>query len=336
MEKYISINSLFALLILCVTFDQPANAVNYTKYDTLTFIHVTDPHVCNLTGYNHFFAEKRQHFGSNLEKFPVFLNSVPEKYRAEFVVVTGDNVDFYEAETEKGGVLGTQVEQYSDLLDNCRFPMYITLGNHDIASYHVKPGPSVGTNQLNAGRARAVWMRNVTCFKEGTYYSHVFKVDTTTFRLIFLDNSFYATEEVADGALPFIIDQYQLLWLDAQLKSSPSDVEIIFMHMPLPYGKVTDEIILTEPISVYSSKSKYYNLLSVLENNSSARLLFAGHKHINSINNYIMPDGSQLTQVMTGAFGYDIANWRLIKVTGNKIIISSPGSNKTEYSIPVK
>jgi 3',5'-cyclic AMP phosphodiesterase CpdA len=179
-------------------------------------------------------------------------------------------------------------------------------------------------------------MRNVTCFKDGTYYSHIFKIDTVTFRLIFLDNSYYSAEEISDGVLPFTVDPYQLRWLDAQMKASPTDVEIIFMHQPLPSGTTIDKSILTESTSVYSSKAKSYNMLSVLDKNSSTRLIFAGHKHINSINKYTLPDGDTLMQVMTGALGYDTANWRVIKITEDNILISLPGSTKAEYIVPVR
>ncbi len=324
------------LLAIYFTSIFPTKAAVPVNPDTLTFIHVTDIHVCNLTGYHPFFVEKRQHFDKNAETFSDFLKTVPEKYNSDFVVVTGDNVDYYESETAQGKMLDTQVEQYARLLEVSEIPVFLTLGNHDISSYSMTSDITYIGNQINAEEARAVWMRNVPCFKEGTYYSRIFKIDTTTFRFIFLDDSYNATEEVSDGVMPFIVDQYQLRWLDAQLKSSPSDVEIIFMHFPLPYGTVVNGNIATESTAVYSSKSKYYNMLSVLEKNSSTRIILAGHKHINFINDYILPDGDKLTQVLTAAFGYNTAAWRVIKVTGNKILVSFPGSSKTELAIPVR
>jgi len=314
----------------------PVSLANTSGLDTLTFIHVTDVHACNLTGYHTFFVEKRQHFGNNIRTFPEFLKTIPDKYDADFVIVTGDNIDYYEAETAKGDILDTQVEQYSNLIDQSKIPVYLTLGNHDIASYRINPGPVVGNNQLDAERARATWMRNLPCFKEGTYYSHVFEIDTVTFRFIFLDNSYYSTEEISDGALPFTVDQYQLRWLDAELKASPSDVEVIFMHQPLPNGKPTDSKILTEPLSTYSVKAKTFSLLNVLEKNSSTRILFAGHKHINLINRYILTDGENLTQIMTAAFGYGTTNWRVVKLTKDNVLISFPGKSEVEYIVPTR
>jgi 3',5'-cyclic AMP phosphodiesterase CpdA len=324
------------MLFFYSTVAAPGPAIVEEKNDTLTFIHVTDPHVCNLTGSHPFFFEKRKHFGNNISTFPDFLKSVPGKFKADFLVVTGDNIDFYEAETESGELLDTQIEQYSGLLDQCNVPVYLTLGNHDIASYNVNTGPAVAVSQSDAGRARAAWIRNIACFNKGTYYSRVFKIDTVAFRFIFLDNSYSATAESSDGVLPFIVDQYQLQWLDKQLKASTSDIEIIFMHIPLPYGNVVNSKILTEPLSLYSSKTKYYNLISLLEKNSSASIIIAGHKHINSVNKYIYPNGRGLTQIMTSAFGYGISNWRIIKVTKENILICYAGTTGIEYTIPVR
>jgi 3',5'-cyclic AMP phosphodiesterase CpdA len=334
--KRFTITRVLTIGVLWSVMYLPVSLANTSGLDTLTFIHVTDVHACNLTGYHPFFVEKRQHFGNNIRTFPEFLKTIPDKYDADFVIVTGDNIDYYEAETAKGDILDTQVEQYSNLIDQSKIPVYLTLGNHDIASYRINPGPEVGNNQLDAERARAAWMRNVHCFKEGTYYSQVFEIGTVTFRLIFLDNSYYSTEEIADGVLPYTIDQFQLRWLDAQLKASPSDVEVIFMHQPLPYGKVADNNILTEPILTWSSKNKTFNLFRVLEKNSSTRLIFAGHKHINLINKYILPDGDNLTQVMTAAFGYSTTNWRVIKLTEDNVLISFPGKSEIEYIVPTR
>jgi len=304
--------------------------------DTLTIIHVTDIHACNLIGYNAYFVSQRQHLSKNLETFTDFLKSAPSKYNADIFAVTGDMIDFYDAETVQGRMLATQVEQFAGSLEVSEIPVFLTLGNHDLSSY-VVPKPSAYTgNQIQSEEARAAWMRNVACFKEGTYYSRIFQVDKLTLRLIFLDNGFLATEEFHDGVQQFIVDPYQLTWLDSELKASPSDIEIIFTHMPLPYGKKTSSSILSEPISTYSSKSKYYDLLKLLEKNSSTKVIFAGHQHINAINEYIFPDGDKMTQVLTGSFGNEKSNYRIIKISGDKMIISLPGTEKPEMTLPLK
>ena len=103
MQNSLSINRSFSALILCFIFVLPVHAVISPNTDTLTFIHVTDPHVCNLTCYHPFFVQKRNHFGKNIELFPEFFKTIPGKYKADFVVVTGDNIDYYEAEAAQGG-----------------------------------------------------------------------------------------------------------------------------------------------------------------------------------------------------------------------------------------
>jgi 3',5'-cyclic AMP phosphodiesterase CpdA len=328
---------LLHLLVFCFVFSGLNSQSVNSGPDTITLIHITDPHICNLTGYNQFFAQKRRQFGENARPFSQLLDAVPAKYHAEFIAITGDNIDFYEAQTAKEDMLDTQIEQYSALLSHSRVPVYLTLGNHDIASYFADSESTYSTNQFNSEKARSTWIRNIPCFKEGTYYSKVYKVDTTTYRLIFLDNGYYSTNEVTDKQLPFTIDQSQLLWLNSQLKSSTSDFEIIFMHMPLPYSQTEGDKIISEPLSTFSAKTiRNYNLLSVLENNSSTRLIVAGHKHINRINNYVFRNGIRMTQVMTAAFGYSPDNWRIIKLTKDQILIFSPGSSKPEYSVPLR
>lgn len=312
----------------------PASAAGGS--DTLKFIQITDPHVCNLTGYHQVFTRQRQQFRNNTENISGFLKTIPEKYDTDFVVVTGDNVDYYEAETSGGKMMDTQIEQYSGLLADSEIPVYLTLGNHDITSYRVNSDSGYTNNQINAEKARAVWMRNLPCFREGTYYSRIFKVDTVTFRFIFLDNSYYATKETSDGVLPFVMDPYQLIWLDAQIKASPFDVELIFMHMPVPFEKPSGKEIPSEQLSSYVARSAYYDLLNVLDHNPSKRIIFAGHRHFNSINNYVLSGGGMMTQVMTAAFGYDRGAWRMIRITAENIFICFPGSSETEYKIGIR
>ncbi|NMC36982.1 MAG: hypothetical protein GYA41_01520 [Bacteroidales bacterium] len=330
-SRFISIAALFLLAYPW----KSAEALSREKPDTVTFIQITDTHYSNLTGYHPVFVRERIWFSRSAGLLSGFLKTVPEKHDADFIVVTGDNIDFYEAETTTGSMLGTQIEQYSEFIGNNGIPIYLVLGNHDLTSYRVTSDSNTTNNQLKAGKARSIWMRNFDCFREGTYYSRTFKVDTVDFRLIFLDNSYYATQEVSDGVMQFVMDPYQLLWLNNELQASPDDVELIFMHMPLPFAKASDKDIPVEQLSEYTSKSKYYTLLNVLDSNKAyARIIFAGHRHFNSINNYTLRDGGTITQVMTGALSYDPGAWRIVKLTADKVIISYPGNPEAEYVIP--
>jgi UDP-2,3-diacylglucosamine pyrophosphatase LpxH len=73
-----------------------------------------------------------------------------------------------------------------------------------------------------------------------------------------------------------------------------------------------------------------------LEKHSSTWAVIAGHTHTNSVNEYVFPDGDKLTQIVTGSFGNDRNNWRIIKVTGDKIMVSYPGGVDNEVVIRLR
>src|SRR5690606_15323 len=225
--------------------------------------------------------------------------------------------------------------------------LYFALGNHDIASYWIDPGSNrITSHQDHSGQARASWIRNIPSFREGTYYSKVFHVGTTTYRLIFLDDGYYTPE--GPKVNPFTMDPYQLYWLDRELKKSESDIEIIFMHIPL-----TDP----DPADLVASRNKYHldlkdtipikhepdragrdtlDLFRILEKHSSVRLAVTGHKHSSVFHEILISESYSLPQLMTGAFARDARNWRLIQLTEDNIIISFPGNPRTQYQIPLK
>jgi predicted MPP superfamily phosphohydrolase len=298
------------------------------KADTLSFLHITDTHIIfNLADYHPKIEQNSRHYLEGIKPFENFCKSVQKTIHPDFMVITGDLTDFFEAETPQGDMLDIQVNQFLRLLDSGFFPVYLTLGNHDISSYYVE-NDSFATNQYNAGCARAIWIRNAPCFKDGTYYSRVFEVDETTYRLIFLDNSY----KNKNGKLPFIIDKPQIFWLDDQMQKSTTDVEIIFMHMPLP----DIDGISTENLNSDSAESEFEEILNLLKKNPSARLIITGHRHNNIIKDFRLSNDHKFTQVQTAAFGDDPKNWRLIKLTGKKILISNPGNSEIQLVIPIR
>jgi 3',5'-cyclic AMP phosphodiesterase CpdA len=306
------------------------------KQDTLTFLHITDSHIIyNLQGYHPVIEKSRKYFGNGIGPFKQFFKSVPDEVQADFVVMTGDLVDFYTGETSDGGNPALLIEQFVRLLDVSNIPVYLTLGNHDIATHYVKKDSSGGNgwDHSNVGRARAAWIRNAPCFRDGTYYSHIFKVDTTTYRFIFLDNSPSLPKSRRTNDISFYIDQLQLDWLDKQLQESDSDVEILFMHQPIPDSINISANLLNSGSSGINSNN---DILSVLKKYSSAPLIFAGHNHENIINEFHFPDNYKLTQVKTGAFGPYAKNWRVIRLTGDNILISNPGKNDIQFVIKIR
>jgi 3',5'-cyclic AMP phosphodiesterase CpdA len=330
-----------ALMLLLLI---PVLLIGRNKPDTISFIHITDTHFCNLAGYHPVIVQGRQHYGEVTDPLISFFRSVPEKLHSDFIVITGDMIDYYEGETALGDMLDTQVEQFARLLQKTHIPVYLTLGNHDIASYMVDPESGRGlSHQYHAGHARAAWIRNVPCFRNGTYHSLTFQVNTTTYRLIFLDNAYYAPGRPAD--VSFTMDPYQLYWLDNELKKSDTDIEIVFLHMPLINPEREDlaptlNKYFLDPDDTVAIKHELkapdkdtFDLFSVLRQNSSVRLVMSGHRHSSVTHEVHLSDDYSLTHLMTGAFGRDSRNWRQIQLTGSSIIISFPGDKRSQFVI---
>lgn len=277
-EKFlIAVTALSVCFFVCL----PVYVISGENPDTVKFIQITDTHVCNLNSYHPVFAEKRKHFGDGFKPLAEFFEYVPAKLESDFVVITGDMIDYYDAESLTGSMLATQIEQFVQYIDASDVPVYMTLGNHDIASYWVDGESSYTWSQFNAGEARAAWIRNAYCFKNGTYYSRIVDAGTKTYRLIFLDNAYYDPLR-GDSIPPYIVDRIQLLWLEDELNQSDNDVELIFMHMPLLGGAGIDpekkgQVLGDADLDVDC------NLYDLIKRNRSVSLMFSGHRHRNVI-----------------------------------------------------
>ncbi len=303
------------------------------KADTLTILHITDTHVCNLTGYHPVFVQRRQQYGDGAEALKQFFSTIPLAMRADLVVSTGDNIDFFSSTTARGNLLDTQIEQYAQLLAFCPVRLFCTLGNHDIQQYQMTSDSTYLAQKHNAQQARAVWIRNVACFRQGTYYSQSYQVGDVSYRLIFLDNG-YRTQQ---PPIPFVIDPFQLDWLHFQLQEANNDVEILFMHIPLPIEDANEDgnSFSARPIKLDASSVASNQFLTLLNEFSSIRLIVTGHGHKNIIEDAIFPAGHTIRQIETAAFGQNPQNWRLIWLTGKKILISATGIKTVEYLIPL-
>lgn len=153
------------------------------KQDTLRFVHLTDLHLMfSPSLYNTKFIDSRfSYFWKTPEPVRDFFKSTAPNLKADFFTITGDLIDFYEAETNDGIILSTQIEQFKRFTDSItNQTLYFTLGNHDISSY-----PKRGYHQNATAIARSAWIKNVSVFSNGTYYSKLYEVGETTYRLIF-------------------------------------------------------------------------------------------------------------------------------------------------------
>lgn len=334
-RKYIMFSRIFIVLLALVTISLPA--LSKESGDTLKFTHLTDIHlILNPVSYDSAFVERRyNYFWRETSPFIEFLNTSPVIKQSDFLVITGDMVDFYEAESNEGGLMGNQIELFQKVINNeTNSLVYLTLGNHDITSY-----PKSGYHQNHANTARITWAKNVPVFNEGTYYSKTYKVGSTVYRLIFLDNAYFSVKTRKEQA-SFIIDRPQLDWLKAQLNESPDDKEIIFMHMPLPVPDSPGEK-KANPYLIYddyAGKTNTGDFLGVLKdsNNASIQIIVAGHEHTNDLFDFNFSEDFNFKQIKTGAFGNSIDNWRLFQLTETDIIISMPGSLNQVIKLPLK
>lgn len=292
--------------------------------DTLSVLQITDLHlIFNQEVYNPEMMEYRKQKGYDQgePRLRQFLQTVPRETKSNMVIATGDLVDFLEGETRDGNLLNIQAEQFSKFLSDYQVPVLLTLGNHDAFTFNWRDN-KLYPNQNFAGRARAAWIRNVPCFKDGTYYSKIYQVGKTTYRLIFLDDIFFRfkIEQEEEVENPYM-EKSQLYWLKTQLAESDKDIEIILMHIPfdegVDQGKISNE------------------LYSVLAARPTVKLILAGHHHKNSIERFTSEGNNKIVQVQTGAFAKGIENWRQIKFTENQISISLPGKTENELIIPV-
>jgi 3',5'-cyclic AMP phosphodiesterase CpdA len=288
--------------------------------DTLSFLHISDIHlIFDLEKFQPNLAETRKHYANGVEPFKNFLKKVPAQTGAEFVVVTGDLVDFSEGETTEGVMSGWLIDEFSKRMKKQKEQLFFTLGNHDIAAYSWGDSSRV-SSQENAGKSRAHWIRSVSCFSEGTYYSRTVNVGKTTYQLIFLDNSYNTVVKNEPVSVPYISREQQH-WLEARFADSPDDVEIVMMHIPMNPGMKG----FAENNSVFSLVSKQ----------NSLKLILVGHNHRNEMKEFQNAE-SHFYQVQTGAFAQNPENWRLIRLTEDNILVSSPGNTKNELTISVK
>jgi len=294
------------------------------QIDTLSFLHITDLHIIfNQAGYHPAMIDNRlsKNYGTGEPRLKEFLQTVPKQTNSDLVIATGDLCDFFEGPTPTGARMALQAEQLAQLLGESKVPVLLTLGNHD-AFYFYWQEDKLKHDQNATGRAHAAWIRNISCFRDGVYYSRIYQVGTTTYRLIFLDDMFYKfrSEIEADANEVPYMDEAQLAWLTDQLNASDEDVEIILMHIPFPKAVI--------------EQTKPNKLLKVLASEPSVKLIVGGHHHKNAIDVIATAAGSNIIQVQTAAFAVNSEHWRQIKLTEDRITVSAPGkSNKQVVNI---
>jgi len=322
-------SSLLLLVLLAAACARQMALVHPTP--SFTILHLSDTHLCRLDGYHPTLIEKRKHYGKGHDPLRRALTVQTRKIGVDAVVVTGDVVDFYEGTTVKRGLRAGQIEYFSPLAARVHVPLWLALGNHDISTHAAEEGAQSKTAQLRAQMARAAWIRQIGCYREGTYYYRDVRVGAASWRLYFLDNAYRLTDEPAGH----LWDRPQLDWLENELNQSSGRKAILFFHIPLPVGDTNgDGVSFPPPPKGWPFPDTYKKgVFKILNDHPSVVAAIVGHNHKNIIEDIPLPAGHTITQVETGAFAAAPTNWRAITLTENAVAISKPGDRTVEKTI---
>jgi 3',5'-cyclic AMP phosphodiesterase CpdA len=267
---------------------------------SLEFVQLTDTHVTQLAGAEARVAKARSHFTPSLTTLPAYFAGPGRQLNPSFYLITGDLIDAFRYEGERGDPLYGQVEAFLRATAGAGVPLYLGLGNHDIQHYSVAAATGrLVADQSVAGEARAAWVRSAPCFAGGTYYAFDRTVGRTVYRFVVLDNGYNSGAIAAE----------QLQWLRRQAEQQGSRTLVLAMHIPL-----ADDV----------------NSAAIKGALDQARvtLVLAGHKHTNGVEEITAGTGKAV-QVRTAAFGYGEKNWRRVRLRENGIDVFATGSADT-------
>lgn len=210
----------------------------YSSTNSLKFAQISDAHF--YTGQNNTTYKMIARSGELLDDAIAQVNETPN---VSFVMFTGDLIDkAYEKE----------LSAFLPHLDNLKYPWYFAFGNHDtmIGGYL---NPSLYMQLVNK--------YNKNYKFEKTYYSFV---PQKGFKAIVLD-TIIRDRLTSNGQ----IGEEQLVWLDNEIKNSPKDVILIYMHVPIvePFNSPNHRLLDAD--KVQEVLKKYKNPIGV----------FQGHYH---------------------------------------------------------
>lgn len=299
---------LFSLLL-------PVLALGQTESSSVKFLQLTDTHVCDLRHAAAPLAQARQHFSQGGTHLASFLADPDRPSDTEFILHTGDMTDGFSYENADGKPTFGQIDAFQRAVAGYRDPIYLLLGNHDLAHYAVSDAGKPASDQSVANEARAAWIEAAPCFHRGTYYVIEKQVGPTKYAILMLDNAYNAAGANDKGG--FRMAHEQLYWIRRQTEIYADSVIIVALHVPLEDNPASEAI------------------REAFSQANNVALILGGHFHRNQIDEVSL-GGKPVTQVRTAAFGYGINNWRVFNLFPDHIDVFSTGEKDTvEKTIPV-
>jgi hypothetical protein len=265
----------------------------------LDFVQVTDAHlICE--GIHPGIAATLDLKKDSAAHLTAVIHTLSADPAPAFVLLTGDLIDAYTYDGPSGHPVSGPMDAFHAIVENSPIPIFLSLGNHDITSYHYQAGKATPSNDQNqAADARQAWMRTIPSFRGGTYYAFRKTVGHTGYLFLVLD----------DGDGPGRSQDFvsaQVAWLKGQIAAHGRDSIILAMHIPL------------ERANLWTAAKP------LLAGAPNVVLAIAGHRHSDGLEDVDLGT-RKLPQVRTAALFTSADNWRRFRLHEDRIEVSATG-----------
>jgi 3',5'-cyclic AMP phosphodiesterase CpdA len=272
------------------------------------FLHLTDTHVTDLSSVAEPLTAARKHFENTGGELAKFLGGSTRPPGSDFILITGDLIDGFSFAVGDGRRVFGQIDAFQRATAACRVPVFVLLGNHDIAHYGLSAAGKPAADQAVAGEARAAWIAAMPSLRQGTYYAIKRQVGATRYVVLMLDNGYSAAG--AKNAPGLQMAHEQLYWLRRQIEIHADATLVLAMHVPLGTDAGSQAI------------------KGAIAGAQNIALILAGHVHKDGIDELALGE-ARTVQVRTAAFGYGVNNWRRVCLHPDRIEVFATGKHET-------
>ena len=294
----LAIQSICSRRTLLVAFVACATA--WCADPVLDFVHLSDAHLTNPESIHPALAAMlsgKKDAGAHLT---AVLHTLSAEPAPAFILLTGDLIDGYTYDGPSAHPVNGPMDAFHAIIERSPIPIFLTLGNHDITSYHYQAGKAAPTNDQNQeADARQAWSHAIPSFGGGTYYAFRRTVGRTGYLFLVLD----------DGDGPGRSQEFvaaQVAWMKGQLAAHARDSIILAMHIPLEKANLWPAV---KPL---------------LADAPNVVLAIAGHRHSDGIEDVDL-GARKLPQVRTAALFASADNWRRFRLREDRIEVSATG-----------